>query len=288
MNWSASKLKVLAECSEKFRRRYIELEGGDFDNAGNLIGKAVHWAAQQATEARIAGQDIDLKHAVEQAEAHFEGLLKADTEAVNPIPWEDGQLEARRKDVVQLAQGLILRLPGIWQTYGEPTAAEWKFEALPWRGHGLNGQMDARTTGALIDWKTGKRPLSQDYASRSIQRLFYTAAVQEVHGVFVPRFAFVQMYRQKATKTKPDRYSFLVRERETRPEELDLLKRMLDDAEAIVQAHAYQLNIDSNLCDPRWCPFFTMGCPAGLLRPELLEPEEVIEDEEEVNLAESR
>lgn len=283
MDWSASKLKMLSECSEKFRRRYILGEGEDFDNAGNLIGKAVHWAAQQATEARMAGQDINLEHAVEQAEAHFDGLVAADITAANPIPWEEGQLVARRADAIELTRKLIPRLPAIWERFGEPYQAEWVFKGLEWRGHRLNGQVDALAANAVIDWKTGKRPLSKDYAARSIQRLMYTAAVEELTGHFEPQFAFVQVYRSKATKTKPQRYTYLLAERTTRPEELELLKRMLDDAEHIAATGSYQLNIDSNLCDPRWCPFYSLGCPAALLRPELLEPEEVIEDEEEVN-----
>jgi hypothetical protein len=269
VRWHATGLSVFQQCPEKFRRRYVEGERDEFLSASSMIGRALHAAAQRGAEARTEGQAINPDFAVEYAVAHFDGLVEVDAAGDQPIPWDEtpGSLEDRRADVEELVRLWVKNAPTFWADYGEPVMIEQHFD-VELNGHEVSGQMDCVTDrDVIIDWKSGKRPMSLSKAEREMQQFVYPAAYQAMTGRWPTKMVFVQLVRHKPTKTKPKwRYSLNIQEREVDEAQRELLMTMLDGYSAQHEAGVYPLNITSSLCSPDWCPFWST-CPAHLLKP---------------------
>lgn len=265
LSWHATGLGTFLTCPEKFRRRYIEREQVDHLSAGTMIGRAVHHALRLACEARREGQAAPLEFLVDNAEAAFDGEVKADAESDNPIDWED-KLEDRRTDVRKLVALWNQKSPAFWRDYGEPTRVEEHFTVELW-GHKVTGVFDmVSDRHVIVDWKTGKRQMTEKKAERELQVLFYPAAHEALFGVYPERLVFVQVVRNRPTQTRPRwTYTLNVQERPTDPEQKELLKIMLDRSSAAVAAGHFPLNTQSWLCAPEWCNFWT-SCPARFVK----------------------
>jgi len=269
MRWHSTGLSVFQQCPEKFRRRYVEGERDEFLSAGSIIGRSLHHAAQLGAEARMAGQAIQLDFAIESALAHFDGLIIEDAASPEPIPWADtpGALEDRRDDVRGLVTLWVDKAPGWFERWGEPVLVEEHF-SVEWAGHNLSGQIDMATDRhVIVDWKSGKRPMSEAKAEREMQQFVYPTAYEVLTGVYPELMVFAQLVRKKPTKTRPTwTYGINIQERRTDPEQKELLKRLLDDYQRQTDSGVFPLNIQSSLCSPDWCPFWST-CPAHLLKP---------------------
>lgn len=262
--WSPSRLQTMLDCGEAYRRLYVTREGNRLDSAATMIGKSVHWAAQLATDAMASGgQVIDDEFAIENAVTRFEGLVVTDSESADPIPWEEGQQEARKRELKRMTQLLLNNLPDVWLEYGQPIASEWEFQGLSWRGYLLRGQVDAMTATTVIDWKSGSRAMGQHKADTSLQRLVYSAAYQIEHNHFPERFVFLQVTRPRQPKGQFRVNVYHVQQRE---EELDFLEALLERATHIEMMGAYQYNPQSWLCNENFCPFWST-CPASKFGP---------------------
>lgn len=262
--WSPSRLQLLLDCGEAYRRIYITKEGKRFDSASSIIGKSMHWAAQLATDAMASGgQVIDEAFAIENAVQRFDGLVTEDASGHNPIPWEQGQQDARKHELKKMTRLLLDHLPDVWLEYGQPIAAEWSFQSLPWRGYLLRGQVDAATDRAIIDWKSGSRAMGQQKADLSYQRLVYSAAYQETYGRFPELFLFFQVTRPRSAKGRFHVNVYPVRQHE---EELDFLEAALQRATYIEAMGAYTYNPQGWMCNEDFCPFWS-SCPASKFGP---------------------
>lgn len=269
VRWHATGLSVFAQCPEKFRRRYIEGERDDAMSAASIIGRALHHAAELGVQAEMEGQRIDLTYQLESAFAHFDGLVKEDEESDEPIPWaeDQGSLLDRKKDLRRLVELWHDKAPSFWKRWGPPTMAEEHFETELW-GHTVTGQIDCATGhDVVIDWKSGLKAMTPQRAEREMQRLVYPAAYERLAGRFPSLLVFVQLLRQEPSKTRTDwTYRLNVQEQPVDPDQKLLLKRLLDDDQAQVDAGVFPLNISSPLCSPLWCPFWST-CPAQLVKP---------------------
>lgn len=269
LRWHATGLSVMAQCPEKFRRRYVEGERDEMASAGQMIGLAVHHAAQLGVEAQLEGQDIDRMFLVENALAHFDGLVKADADSPEPIPWssDPGSLVLRRHDVEELALLWEANQRQWWRDWGRPTMAENHFETTLW-GHTVIGQIDAATErDVVIDWKTGLKPMSASRAEREMQKLVYPAAYERLVGRYPGLLVFVQLIRKPPTQATPRwTYKLNLQRQLVDPAQKDLLRKLLDDNQAQVDARVFPLNISSGLCSPDYCPFWRT-CPASLIKP---------------------
>lgn len=262
--WSPSRLQLLLDCGEAYRRTYITREGRRDDSAATLIGKSVHWAAELAGQAMMAGgQVINDEFAVENAVQRFEGLVATDAEGGNPIPWQEGQQDARKRELRKMTHMLLDRLPDVWLKYGQPIATEQEFKGLPWRGYLLRGQVDAATETTLIDWKSGSKAMGQTKAETSYQRLIYSAWYQETYGHFPELFLFFQVTRPRSPKGSFRVNVYPIPQRE---EELDFLEAALERATLIEMMGAYNYNPQTWMCSEDFCPFWA-SCPASKFGP---------------------
>ena len=269
LHWHATGLSTMAQCAEKFRRRYIEHEREDMESAGQIIGRALHHAAQLGVEATMAGQDINRQFLLDNALASFDGQVKADAESTSPIPWHEdpGSLQLRRHDVEELALLWYAHQRDWWRRWGQPTMAENHFETVLW-GHTVTGQIDAATSrDVVIDWKTGLKPMTDKRAEREMQKLVYPAAYERLVGRYPGVLVFVQLVRKPPTQSVPRwSYRLNIQEQLVDPGQKLLLRKLLDDNQAQVDAGVFPLNVSSGLCSPDWCPFWTT-CPASLIKP---------------------
>jgi hypothetical protein len=267
--WSPSRLQLMLDCGEAYRRVYITRDGKRQDSAATLLGKSVHWSLQLATDAMIAGgQVIDGPFGIENAVQHFEGLVASDRESDDPIPWEEGQLDARTAELKRMTRMILDRVPDVWLEYGQPIMSEWDFHAVPFRGYLLRGQVDAATETAIIDWKSGSKAMGQYKANLSFQRLVYSAAYQERYGRFPELFLFFQVTRPRSPKGNFHVNAYPVPQRE---EELDVLEQLLERASYIEAMGAYQYNPQSWMHSPDFCPFWN-SCPMAKFGPPRDEP----------------
>lgn len=261
--WSPSRLQLMLDCGEAYRRTYITRESQRMESAATLIGKGFHWAAELAGQAMMEGQLIDDNFAVENAVQRFEGMAAEDAEGDNPIPWEEGQQDARKRELRKMTHMLLDHLPDVWLEYGQPIATELEFRSVPWRGYLLRGQIDAVTDKALIDWKSGSKAMGQRKADHSYQRLIYSAWHQETYGRFPELFLFFQVTRPRSPKGSFRVNVYPVHQRE---EELDYLEAKLERATLIEAMGAYNYNDQSWMCSPDFCPFW-LTCPASKFGP---------------------
>jgi PD-(D/E)XK nuclease superfamily len=266
LTWHATGLSTYLSCPEKFRRRYIEREQAEYLSAGTMIGRSVHHALRLACEARREGQTAVLEFLIENALAHFDGLVAQDAESPDPISWVDDTLDQRREDIKRLVVLWQQKSPNFWRDYGEPVVVEEHFTVELW-GHRVTGVFDmVSDRGVVVDWKTGKRAMSEKKAERELQVLVYPAAHEALFGVYPERLAFVQVVRNRPTQSRPRwTYTLNIQERPTDPEQKELLHQMLDRTAAAVEAGHYPLNISSPFCQPEWCGFWTT-CPARFIK----------------------
>jgi hypothetical protein len=269
LRWHATGLSTMATCPEKFRRAYILREDHDRMSAGSIIGRAFHHAAQLGVEATMAGQRPERSFLIDNAIAHFDGLVKEDEASADPIPWADdpGSMSSRRRDVIELTELWYERSFELWRRWGQPTMAENHFKVELW-GHTVTGQIDAATErDVVIDWKSGTKPITPARAEKEMQKLVYPAAYERLVGRYPGVLLFVQFWRKAPTKSRAEwSYHMNVQEQLVDPGQKELLRRLLDDNQAQVDAGAFPLNVSSGLCSPDWCPFWPT-CPAHLIKP---------------------
>ena len=269
VRWHATGLAVMEQCPRKFQRRYLLGEREEYFSAGSIIGRALHHAAQLGVEAQIAGQRAQLDYLQESAMAHFNGLVKEDEDGPHPIPWDEdpGSLLARKADLRELVALWWAKAPGWWRRWGNPIMAEEHFETTLW-GHTVTGQIDMATErDVVVDWKSGMRPMGDFKAEREMQRLVYPAAYERLVGRFPSLVVFAQLWRKPPTKTQPTwTYKLNIHELEVDVDQKELLRHLLDDDQALVDAGVFPLNIQSPLCSADYCPFWTT-CPAHLIKP---------------------
>jgi hypothetical protein len=269
LRWHATGLSTMATCPEKFRRAYVEREDHDRMSAGSIIGRALHHAAQLGVEALMEGQQPERQFLLENAAAHFDGLVLQDAQGPDPIPWDDdpGSLSDRQADLRHLVELWYARSFELFRRWGKPTMAENHFSVELW-GHTVTGQIDAATErDVVIDWKSGIKPLTSVRAEREMQKLVYPAAYERLVGRYPGLLVFVQVWRKPPTKTRPNwTYHLNIQEQLVDPGQKLLLRRLLDDNQRQVDAGVYPLNISSGLCSPDWCPFWPT-CDAHLIKP---------------------
>jgi PD-(D/E)XK nuclease superfamily protein len=269
IRWHATGLSVFQACPTKFKRRYLDGERDEHMSAGSIIGRALHHAAQLGVEAQMAGQRVDLTYLLESATAHFNGLIKADEQSPQPIPWDDdpGSRLQRLHDLRELVELWHFKAPTFWKRWGQPTMAENHFETALW-GHVVTGQIDAATErDVVIDWKSGMRQMSPSRAEREMQKLVYPAAYERLVGRWPGLIVFVQLLRKEPTQKRPDwTYVLNIQEQEVDEGQKELLHRLLDDYTAQAASGVFPLNITSPLCSADYCPFWTT-CPAHLIKP---------------------
>lgn len=202
---SPSQLTMLARCPQQWKRRYAD---GDIRPPGiaMLVGGGAH-----------VGFEAGMNHKIE----HHANLGAADVRdaAVNGfderIGGEDVLLtteeESRGKDtVVGESRDRVAALAHFWalvvQPEYQPAATEERWEiALPKIGTKLVGITDMVTAdGSVVDWKTGRRRVSEREAHTSIQLTSYGLSFRKKHGANPASLCLDQLV-EKAHETERNR-----------------------------------------------------------------------------------
>lgn len=258
--WRQSGIEDMLICPEQFRRKNVVGEA-DMNSASNLMGTAVHDAVAAALyELGDLGVYAEPNEVGASACVTFQILVEEDRQSEDPIPWREGSLDEREREVERMAAALWDQMPGLLDRWGAPVSIEQPFSDVP---SGINdlkfqGTWDLLTDEhVLVDWKTSAKPWAKYKAPKKVQPLVYARAVEHLTGRWPELFVFVVVTREGRVQQVPvklprERYRFLER---TLPE----LERMR--AEGI-----FPLNADSALCSEIYCPFYNRGCPAKELK----------------------
>jgi hypothetical protein len=172
---SASQLDMFAKCPESWRRRYLE---GEIipPRLAMLKGSAIHSAAEHNMRQKIESYaDLPVKEITDFAVSAYEDKLKRDSYTLGENETLNDAAEMK-STVASMAQVHAERQAPDYQ----PVAVEQRFTiSLPMLDHDLVGVADLITDQReVVDFKTGKRSLSQSDADESTQLSIYAASVQ--------------------------------------------------------------------------------------------------------------
>ena len=169
---SASQLEMFAKCPESWRRRYIEKEVIP-PRLAMLKGSALHKAAEHNMRQKMqTREDLMVDEIVDFAVNAFEEGVKGGYQLA------DNESKAEVGDYKKLVDAMATT-HAEWQAPDyQPVAVEEKFViSLPSIEHDIVGVIDlVDESGAVIDFKTSSKKMTEADVDTSIQLGLYAAA----------------------------------------------------------------------------------------------------------------
>jgi putative RecB family exonuclease len=251
---SYSSMQLFSDCSEAWRRRYVE-KLPEPTSPALVFGSAIHAAIQEMVRASVFGQAHD---PMDHWRREWNGVLeREDVVWGADRPEELGLLGLsiiQHSDVKTLALGLEPLV------IGDQLAIEHKIELrvpdVPVPVIGFIDLIDA--SGVPYDFKTAGRMWPADRADKELQASFYLAALRQAGRTDNPGNLFRYVVISK-TRTPQ------VRVFETRRSARDFLG-LIPYVQGIwraIEREAYTLNPSSWRCNARYCCHFHECWGAG-------------------------
>lgn len=256
--FSHSLIDTFLDCPRKAMYRYVEGVESPLTPA-LLKGKASDQSWNAALAAKIAGDVIPTEDILERTEVEFRAAVKE--VGLSSIDW-DGETDP--KAAARSALESALTLSRIWanELYPEiePTAVQVELTRELPSGRQFIGFLDyegvVEGLPAIGDNKTGKKRMAKGEASKALQPYAYAWLKDEPIS-----FVF-----SRAIDTGASRYSEFVWTARSDADNA-WYGELVATVERSFEAGIFPPNPRSNMCSPKWCPYFERCQPHRTSHP---------------------